>query len=199
VTDLERLWLGALQDVVGRAAHEVKDALNGVSLNLEVIRSRASRPNGSGGLSDFAAAAADQLEKLSARTEALLFLSRMPRTPAEPADVSVTLKHLATLLVPATKADGGTLAVEGYDVSIPTLAPAQATRLALAAGLLAITKEGGSSRCRLEAHDGTVVHFSHESAPACTLDPAVVAAIGEHQIRASTSGSELRIDFPSVR
>jgi hypothetical protein len=39
--DVERLWLAALQRAIGRASHDVKDSLNGVSVNLEVIRSRA--------------------------------------------------------------------------------------------------------------------------------------------------------------
>lgn len=200
MTDLDRLWLATLHEVVGRAAHEVKDALNGVSLNLEVIRSRSERPGvDSQSLSSFATSAAEQLELLSARTESLLFLTRPHRAAAGPADVAVTLKHMATLLVPATKADGGSLEVEGYQRLAPTAAPAQAVRLALAAGLLALTKEGGSSRCRMESGSETsetVVRFSHESASTCSLDPAVALAIATHQIRTERSGNDLAIVFP---
>ena len=42
--DVGALWLLTLQRAVGRASHDVKDALNGVSVNVEVVRSRAARP-----------------------------------------------------------------------------------------------------------------------------------------------------------
>ena len=201
MTDLDKLWLAALQEVVGRAAHEVKDALNGVHLNLEALRSRSARPGASmKDLANFATNAADQLESLSARTESLLFLTRSHRSASGPADVAVTLKHLATLLVPATRADGGTLVVEGYQRLAPTVASAQAVRLALAAALLELTEEGGSSRCQLELPrdegSSTVVRFSHEPARTSSLDPVVASAIAAHQIRPESSGSELLIVFP---
>jgi hypothetical protein len=195
VTDdeLDNLWLAALQEVIDRGAHEVKDVLNGVSLNLEVIRSRVSRPDAShNGLDLFARTAAEQLELLCARTEAVLFLARPAR---EPADVAVTLRHLASLLVPATRADGGSLTVDGYWTSAPTTAAAQATRLALAAALLALTRAGGSSRCTLESGAETVVRFSHESAGIGTMDSAVVSAIAQEGIRHSRSGQDLLLVF----
>ena len=39
----DALWLETLQRICGRAAHELKGALNGASVNLEVVRSRATR------------------------------------------------------------------------------------------------------------------------------------------------------------
>jgi hypothetical protein len=191
--DLDTLWLATLQEVINRGAHEVKDVLNGVSLNLEVIRSRVSNPNAShNGLDLFAMTAAEQLELLSARTEALLFLARPAR---EPADVAVTLKHLASLLVPATRADGGSLTVDGFWTSAPTSAAAQATRLALAAALLALTKDKGNSRCKLESGPETVVRFSHEPAGIGTMDPAIVSAIVEQGIKHTRSGNDLLLVF----
>ena len=192
--DVDRLWLRTLEEVVNRAAHEVKDSLNGVSLNLEVIRSRSSGPVANGqSFATFATSATEQLEQLSARTEAVLFLARPAR---DPADVALTLKHLASLLVPTAKSEGGSLTVDGYERSTPTGAPGQATRLALAAGLLMLTKEGGDSRCHLDSNGGTVVRFSHESADACSLDSTVAKAIAEHSISSVRSGSDLILRFP---
>jgi hypothetical protein len=191
--NLDKLWLATLEEVINKGAHEVKDVLNGVSLNLEVIRSRVSNPVAShNGLDLFAMTAAEQLELLSARTEAVLFLARPAR---EPADIAVILKHLASLLVPATRADGGSLTVDGYWTSAPTRAAAQATRLALAAALLALTKDGGSSLCKLEKGAETVVRFSHESAGTCSLDPTVALAIAEEGIRHKRSGKDLLLVF----
>ena len=186
---------------MGRAAHEVKDSLNGVSLNLEVIRSRTSRAGGGGGggasdsqaLAVFSTAAAEQLELLSIRTEAVLFLTRQAR---EPADIALTLRHLASLLIPAAKADGNRLSIEGYQTSAPTTAPASVTRLAVAAGLLALTKRRGAARCILEPGAETVVRFSHESASPFGLEGSIASAIAEHSIRTDRSGAELILVFP---
>jgi len=195
VTDsLDTLWLRTLEDVVNRAAHEVKDSLNGVSLNVEVVRSRAGRAGASGdGLASFATSAAEQLELLSTRAEAVLFLARPAR---EPADVAAVLRHLAALLTPAAKADGKRLVVDGYGRSAPTSAGAQATRLALAAGLLGLIREGSPARCTLECHGESVVRFSHESAATCSLESAVAAAVAQHKIHIDGSGSDLILRFP---
>ncbi len=213
--DLNTLWLQALQEVVGRASHEVKDALNGVSLNLEVIRSRTQRDDVPGrNLATFATAASDQLELLTARTESMLFLARphysgsadlpatggsgatRPARPAAPADVAATLKHLAALLVPAARSDGVPLDVGGHLGTAPTSAPAQAVRLALAAGLLDLIRHSSGGRCRLNGGRETVVRFSHESARAGHLEPAIAKALAEHHIRIEQSASDLAIVFP---
>lgn len=193
IEDTGRLWLATLEHVAGRAAHEVKDALNGVSVNLEVVRSRCAKPGVEmSGVVPFANSATDQLETLGARVEALLYLSRPPR---EPADLALTLKHLAALLVPATRADNGVLKVEGHERSCLTAAAGQATRLAVASGMLAAIGHRGSTLCRLECGQEPVVRISHESA-SCSLDPAVAAAVATHGIRTERSDRDLILVFP---
>ena len=197
MTDIDLLWLRTLEELGDRAAHEIKDTLNGVSLSLEVVRGRSGMTSSaSSSVSDFAATAAAQLELVTERIEAMLVLSRRPR---EPADVAMTLRRLASLMVPAAKADGASLTVEGAEGSATTRAAAQATRLALGALLLQLVRHGGG-KCRLEAgpaspangngggihgSDGraAVVRFSHEAADACTLDPEIQSTIEEHGIR----------------
>ena len=186
--------LAALQEVANRAAHEVKDALNGVSLNLEVTRSRARSGADGGSLAAFTDAAAEQLELVSERVDALLSLARTPRPGV---DVAATLGSLARLLLPAAKSDNIPLRIVGYERPAPTAAPAVATRLALASGLLALIKEGGG-RCVLASEKGeTVVRFSHESAGTCSLGDDTVSAIAAHAIRTNRSGSDLLIIFPA--
>ena len=191
------LWLAALQEIVDRAAHELKDSLNGVSLNLEVIRSRSTRDGVTGkDLKDFAEAALGQFEALNGRVEALLALARSPRVATTGADVAVILKQLATLLVPAAKADGRTLQVEGEERGIPTGAPPLSVRLAIAAGLLTLVKGESGGRCLLEGGPEPVVRFSHESAVTCSLDSAVADALPDSNIRHRRSGNDLLIVFP---
>lgn len=190
---LDRLWLAALEQVASRAAHEVKDALNGVTVNLEVVRSRCARPESEmKAVVPFANAASDQLESLASRLEALLYLCRPPRPPV---DVAVALKHLAALLVPATRSAGGQLAVDGHGETRLTGAHGQATRLALASALLSATGTPGAVRCRLEPGTDAVVRFSHESAT-CSLDPAVTTAVAAHGIRTERSDRDLTLAFP---
>lgn len=196
MTDLERLWLLALQDVIGRAAHDVKNALNGVHLNLEAIRSRSQREGTKPrDLAALATAAADQLESLTDRTESILFLTRTPRSSRDPVDVAETLRHLSRLLIPSFR-DGSSLEIEGSDTPASTSASYAATRLALATGLLALAKQAGTARCTLQTGSETVVRFSHESGS--SLDPAVAGALAEHQIRTAHAGSDLLIVFPET-
>src|SRR3954463_9203678 len=93
--DLGALWMHTLQRAMGRAAHDVKDALNGVSVNLEVIRTRAERADlPATSVSQFAEAAGNQLERLTSLLDAVLALGRPER---EPVDVAQTLKRVAML------------------------------------------------------------------------------------------------------
>lgn len=189
------LWLNTLHEIMDRSAHEVKDSLNGVSLNLEVIRSRSSRAGTAAkDVASFAEAASGQFETLTARVEAMLALARPPR--AGSADLAQSLKLLSTLLVPAARADGRTLTVDGYEQSVPTRAPALAVRLALASGMLSLVKGSKSGRCTLQSGLEPVVRFSHESAVTCSLDSAVAEALAGCNINTRRSDHDLLIEFP---
>jgi signal transduction histidine kinase len=202
--ELKVLWLQTLQTVVDKAAHEIKDSLNGVSLNLEVVRSRAQKEGSATAtataLARFAEAASSQLETLTQRTEAMLFLAR-PASSGTGSDVALALRHLAALLVPAAKADGGKLEVSGWDRPAPTTAPTEAVRLGLASGLLELLEMGGIGTCSLEAGSDAVVRFSHESARTCSLDSAIAASLADERVviqrgdRGGQSGDLLMV-FP---
>ena len=78
------LWIDALETVAGRAAHELRNALNGAAVNLEVVRSRSLKPGSTGDqLSAFAQSASGQLDQAAAAFEALVSLVRPPRAPAD--------------------------------------------------------------------------------------------------------------------
>jgi hypothetical protein len=193
VIDLEVLWARTYRELIDRAAHDIKGAMNGLAVNLEVLRSRIdAAKTDRQSLHPFAEAAHQEFEAVMARTGAHLYLARIP---SDHADVAVTLKHMAMLLVPTAKSEGVRLVVEGYDREAATGAPHTAVRLALAAGLLALIKEGGGS-CTLETKPETVVRFSHESAAAVSLDPEVTSALAQHGIKARRSPQDLHILFP---
>src|SRR4051812_39810362 len=93
--DVGALWLQTLQRAMSRVSHDVKDALNGVSVNLEVIRTRAERADlPATSVAQFAEAAGNQLERLTSLLDAVLALGRPER---DPVDVGQTLRRVAVL------------------------------------------------------------------------------------------------------
>lgn len=131
--DARVLWLAMVQRLMSRASHDVKDALNGVAVNLEVVRSRAEREGTpASAVAPFAGAAGQQLERLTSLLEALLAVARPER---DPVDVGVALRRVATLC--SASAAGGGVAVEGESgEDAVTGVAGEVVRLALAAPML---------------------------------------------------------------
>jgi signal transduction histidine kinase len=133
---LAGLWLLALQRAVGRASHDVKDALNGVSVNLEVIRSRSARAEvPATAVAKFGDAAAQQLERLTTLIDAVLALARADRAPA---DVGLTLRRVITVCdASSSSADAKVSLVGDAETGVArTRVPVDVLRLALMAPLL---------------------------------------------------------------
>lgn len=64
----------AVREVLRRAGHEIRNALNGVAVNVEVVRSRAGREGSAKELTSFAERASAQVGEASALTDGLLAL-----------------------------------------------------------------------------------------------------------------------------
>ena len=156
------LWLATLQRAMGRASHDVKDALNGALVNLEVIRSRAAKAETRAeAVAPFADAAGQQLDRLTTLLEAVLALGRAER---EPADVVVTLRRVATICGASASFADAAVQVEVDDVeSAATTVAGDAVRLALTAPLLDLvlgegrTERAPPVRCTVRAGEGTTV------------------------------------------
>ena len=104
---VDALWLDTLQRICTRVAHELKGALNGVSVNLEVVRSRSERQDApASAVARYASSASDQLGAVIAMTEAVLVMARPPR---EPPDIGSIIRRLDALLSPTARVDGRTL------------------------------------------------------------------------------------------
>lgn len=164
--DARVLWLGVVQRLMGRAAHDVKDSLNGVAVNLEVIRSRAAREGvPAASIAPFAEAAGQQLERLTSLLEALLAVARPER---DPVNVGVALRRVATLCAASASADDAKVMVDELPADdAVTRLPAAAVRLALAAPLLEAVHGGAngasSVRCSLRlAPEEVIVSFAAE-------------------------------------
>ena len=195
---VDELWLDVLQQVSARTAHELKGALNGVSVNLEVVRSRSTRADAAAAaVAPFAASAADQLDAVVDMTEALLRLARPPR---EPVDIGDTIDCLTSLLAPSARAEGGSLRVEAPSRELAALAVrphGNVARLLIGATLLAALSRKGDIRCRVDVGEETVVGVECADAEGpIELPTDVLAAAAEADIRVHCEGQSISLAFP---
>ena len=192
------LWLDTLERLCGRAAHELKGALNGVAVNLEVVRSRCERPETlASAVGTYANSASDQLGIVIETAEALLALARAARTPVEVARVT---RSVHALLGPAARSQGKRFEVSGpLDGLGATSAGASAARLSVAASAMAATDAWSHVVCRTagDDSDGVLRFESRDAEPAaCCVDGAIVDAAGRSGIRIQVDGSTISITFP---
>ena len=198
-SDAGVLWLAALQRALERAAHDVKDALNGVSVNLEVVRSRASRADAAASsIAPFADAAAHQLDRLTALLDAVLALGRSERGPS---DVGITLRRVVALCSASNAASDARVTFrEALVGEARTGVASDAVRLALTAPLLdVVASRRGESRdpvvCELTGDgDALVVRLLADRAVPMPADAA--EALRAAGVRWTESSNELSIVFP---
>jgi signal transduction histidine kinase len=192
----DALWLDTLERICGRTSHELKGALNGVAVNLEVVRSRAEKPDAAAAaVSKFASAAVGQLESVITLTEALLSLVR---PAADPVYIAVIVKHIETLIAPAARADGKTVEVEGHFEDLGTTsARGNAVRLAVGASMLAAVDAAPRVRCTaVEGAARPTVRFDVDGASSFVVDAAVVHATGDAGISIQAGSDAISITFP---
>jgi len=189
------LWLDTLQRISGRSAHELRGALNGVSVNLEVVRSRTARSESTAlSVSKYADAAGSQLTHVIAMSEALLSLARAPRGPVE---IGAVARRFETLLGAAARVDGRSLIVDAsVDALGSTAADGAAARLLIGASLLAALDASTRVVCR--ATDDSRPAFRVESCDGAqfALPAEVLAAASDAGIGVSAEPSAVSISFP---
>jgi signal transduction histidine kinase len=195
--EVDRLWLAAQQRLAEGVAHELRNALNGVAVNLEVVRSRAAREGTTGAaLGGFASSAAEQLEQVIALTEALVVLGRPARQPAVVGRLADTV---VALLRPPVLAGGGTLdlVVEGEG---STRVAADAARLLVAAALLAAVDAGKELRCRVRPGSGpggSELAIEGRFAGPPRLAPEVERLAGSLDVAVRGDPSGITLTFPA--
>ena len=199
--DVAGLWLLTLQRAVGRASHDVKDALNGVSVNLEVIRSRSARADvPATAVAKFGDAAAQQLERLTALIDAVLALARADRSPA---DVGLTLRRVIIVCdASSTSADARVSLVGDAETGVAqTRVPVDVLRLALMAPLLDVVT--GVARqpqlspvtCTMDMDDASVRVLISAGGRQPAMPEALADALRSAGVR-WTAGQNLSLAFP---
>jgi signal transduction histidine kinase len=171
VARVERLWLAALQRLAAGVGHEMRNALNGVAVNLEVVRSRSGRDGmPATSLAQYASTASDQLESVITIAEALVALNRAPQRPVVAGRVA---DQLLALIRPQLVAVGGSarLVVEGEGKSDVS---AEAVRLVLAgaleAGATAAAEHRSELLCIVRPADGVQVEVTAGKGPLSLSD-----------------------------
>ncbi|GAC1647271.1 MAG: hypothetical protein NVS4B3_01050 [Gemmatimonadaceae bacterium] len=188
------MWLRTFQRIAARATHELRNAMNGAAVNLEVVRSRAGRMDPpSDSIGPFAEAAADQFTATVGMVEALVALARPARNPL---DLSDYITHLAAVLSPGLRSAGGTMAVEvPRDTPVVTAAPGDLVRALVGAALLASADGASAVWCRVTAGSAVVVRIERAGGVPM-LDAESEAAAATAGIRVEASNDILTLTLP---
>ncbi len=145
-------WLAVLQRLSGRVAHEIKNPLNAVAVNLEVVRSRCERGNVEpGAVLPFAGAAAGELERAARLVDALLALTR----PGQP-DLAMLAQPVITLYDALANAEGGSVVMDLSEGETGIDMAADDVRAALAATLDDMLEPGVAIRVHVTSEGGRV-------------------------------------------
>lgn len=142
-------WLRALQSLATRVAHEVRNPLNAVAVNLEVVRSRCERETVEPrAVLPFATAAAGELERVSRLIDAVLALARPARN-----DLAVLAGPVITVYDALASAEGGSVAMDLSEGATGIDIAADDARAALVATLDEMLGPGVAIRVHI-AEDG---------------------------------------------
>jgi hypothetical protein len=189
----DELWLATLQKLAARVAHDLKGALNGASVNLEVVRSRSERQSSTGpDVHRFAVSAADQMAVVIRATTAMLSLARGTRGPVE---VSIVARQVANLLDDMSSSAGGRLqlSIDG-GMAAETSAPLNAVRLAVGECLLAVADGNEPVSIRVTGLPHPRIQISPGTAAALSTD--AMKALAAAGIRIDTDGHGISISLP---
>lgn len=190
---LSALWLVTLQRLTDRTAHDIRNALNGVAVNLEVVRSRAARGADGSAIASFATAAATEFEVLTAQADALITLLR-PATG--PTDLGELLSRLVALVADAGKGTIG-LDIPMSSGSVTSTADPTATRLALSAALLDVMEREGRTTCRLGTETPATVYIDCYDGGPIRLADEIGAAVTAAGISLAPAAHGIALSFPS--
>lgn len=189
------IWLRALERLSATVAHELRNPLNGVALNLEVLRGRVGRGKGEGApLVGFADAAAADLLVAIRLTDALLAVARPVRVPVE---VGSILAPIATLAGAVAVARGGSMKITlPDDVPPPVAAEPDAVRGALATALLAAAERGVEIECAATYEPEAVV--VEVTGAEIGLPDEFVSSLEAYGIALTTASNGIALHIPRL-
>jgi hypothetical protein len=187
------LWGETLQTLANVVAHDLRNALNAVAVNLEVVRGRSARGAEASAIAPFAATAAANFETSAAAAEALLSFAR-----PEPGriDIAAIVVRLARLL-----AVGGDSRLEINDRSAgraTTSAAPDIARAVVARSVLAAVGTGERAACEIAVDDGIFLRVTGATRVPPLPDSELIAAALEQGIRIASGERSIELRFPAV-
>jgi len=187
------LWADTLQSLANVVAHDLRNALNAVAVNLEVVRSRSARGAEASAIVPFAATAATNFETAAAAAEALLAFVR-----PEPGrvDVAAVVGRLARLL--AVRAGAGLQVIDRSDGRATTAVPPDIARAAVARSVLAALGADEGAACEIAVDDGIFLRITGATRVPPLPDPELVAVALEQGVRITPHERSLELRFPAV-
>lgn len=199
MASVDELWLAVLQRLCDATAHDLKGALNGVALNVEVLRSRTGRAGvDAATLHQFADSAALELESVIGASEAMLSLARPPRGAA---DLGKVVRDVVALLARPAKAHDGSLVADKSIESIGRTSAAPAVVRLVVGSLLSAAWEGhGEVVCSAAAADGGPalrVTWSERDGSRLALNPEIMSAARDAAVHLDITETGATITFPT--
>lgn len=189
----ETVWAEALQALADFIAHDFRNALNGVAVNLEVVRARSVRGADVTSIAPFATTAAAQFETATAGAEALLgFVRREP----EPADVAAIVARLSRLL--ALRGAEQLRVSDGSEGRARTTVSGDVVRAAVARCVLGSLAATDTIACEIDVDDGIFVRITGAMHTLTLPEPEFVALALAHGVRIAIRGPSLELRFPAV-
>jgi len=187
------LWAQTLQSLANVVAHDLRNALNAVAVNLEVVRSRSARGADAFAIAPFAASAATNFETAASAAEALLTFVR-----PEPGrvDVAAVVARLARLL--AVRPGAGLQVVDLSDGRAATAAPPDIVRAAVARSVLAAVVAEDGAACEIAVDDGIFLRITGATRVPPPPDSDLVAAALEQGIRIAPRERSIELRFPAA-
>jgi len=187
------LWLDEFGRLTGHVLHGLRNGLQGVGINLEVIRSRSEVGSATAAdLRVFAANAARQFEDVSAQVEALAFLSK--DVPGD-AEIDATMRAIVTLL----NAGGDTrVQLDGGAPQAKAAVSHIAARLIITHVIMSAAKTGSAVSCALVSARPVTAELRMTPAMTPVLDQEVLTVARALHIRIAANASAVTVTFPTT-
>ena len=186
--------LDLLERLADDLAHEIKNPLHSMVINLEVLKRRIARADSADDVQRYIGVLAGELERVNRRIELLLRLSRPGRGPESTTLNELTEELMELIQLEARHADAQ---VEYLPEGAPArvFVPREPTRQAILNLVLEVIdhmQRGGTLRIAISERDGRALLAVADSAaavPAIQADPGTrVAAAVDGRVEVDESG-----------
>ena len=194
-SDAETAWAEELGRLASLVAHEVNNLLNGVSVNLEVVRSRAAKNADSSAVAPFAETASAQLELLTSVVRAMIALTK----PApEALSLTAELGNIAAVIGVVAAAKGGELSIDRSDSEFATCVSGATARLLLASSLRLAAEPGARVQVGISTQGrDTVVRVARPGSSGVALPQVVARTAANAGVHMEHVTDALLLRFPA--